>query len=235
MQLHLAYLFPFFFFLPSSLFLVCFVTDSEHSLNCCCLGFNSRGVLVKQVFLRQNFPLGSNSCPEDCHLKRCPSIIVIKLRIWRKYVLKNVDVWQQSKLWQYLQIPVIITTNFIKIWAESVWYLRQISFIFAPNLFYICTKYLLYLHKISFIFILRQIPVIFPTNLFFKLRQICLIFASNLYHICTKSLFIFATNPFDICELFSIAKQRRWRQKWADCISSATQPILEATIRGKEI
>ena len=238
MQLHLAYLFPFFFFLLSSLFLVCFVTDSEHSLNCCCLEFNSRGVLVKQVFLRQNFPLGSNSCPEDCHLKRCPSIIVIKLRIWRKYVLKNVDVWQQSKLWQYLQIPVIFTTNLFKIWAESVWYLRQISFIFAPNLFYICTKSILYLHKISLIFIYLfcgKFLWYFPQIFFFKLCQICLIFASNLYHICTKSLFIFATNPFDICELFSIAKQRRWRQKWADCISSATQPILEATIRGKEI
>ena len=164
MQLHLAYLFPFFFFLPSSLFLVRFVTDSEHSLNCCFLGFNSRGVLVKQVFLRQNFPLGSNSCPEDCHLKRCPSIIVIKLRIWRKYVLKNVDVWQQSKPWQYLQIPLIFTTNLFKIWAKSVWYLRQISFIFAPNLFYICTKSLLYLHQISFIFAQNLFYIYFAAN-----------------------------------------------------------------------
>ena len=130
-------------------------------------------------------------------------------------------------LWYLPQISLKFEPNLFDICVKSLSYLRRISFIFAPNLFYICTKYL------SYLFATNSCDISHKS--FLKLRQICLIFASNLYHICTKSLFIFATNPFDICELFSIAKQRRWRQKWADCISSATQPILEATIRGKEI
>ena len=94
--------------------------------------------------------------------------------------------------WQYLQIPMIFTTNFFKIWAESVWYLRQISFIFAPNLFYICTKSLLYLHQISFIFICDKFLWYFP-QIFFEI-------APNLFDICVKSLSYLHRISFHICD-----------------------------------